>query len=86
VEVPSLAASAYLGTDVFLDDLSGDTESGQVGQQLVAVEVKFFVAVGIPGAIWATKFFDNAVETGADLQQVLLQHDMQFGWLASQSG
>src|SRR6266566_1648200 len=75
---PERRTSAYLGTHILLSDLDRHTESGQAGQQLVAVEVKFFVAVGIPGAIWATRFFDNAVEAGADLERVLLQHDMQF--------
>jgi hypothetical protein len=55
-----------------LGDLDRHSESGQAGQQLVAVEVKLFVAVGIPGAIWATWFANDAVEAGADLQRVLL--------------
>src|SRR5712691_9385979 len=84
---PERRASAYLGTYILLGDLERHTESGQAGQQLVAVEVKLFVAVGIPGAIWATRFFDNAVEAGTDLQGALLQDDMQFaGRLVSRSG
>src|SRR6266567_1578253 len=83
---PERRTSAYLGTHILLGDLDPHTESGQAGQQLVAVEVKLFVAIGIPGAIWATRFFDNTVEAGADLQRVLLQDDMQASLLTSWGG
>ncbi len=43
---------------------------------MVAVKVKLFVAVGIPGAIWATGFFDHTMEAGTDLQGALLQQQI----------